>query len=128
MRIAADTKVVVRYIVWDDDRQARKARELIELADTVVLSSVVLCGTAWVFGRAYRYAAEEIVQVLSDIVTSRNVDVDRAAAEAGLAMLARGGDFADGIVEHEALEMGCSELATFDKAFADRLSPRLRRR
>jgi predicted nucleic-acid-binding protein len=128
MRVAADTNVVVRYIVWDDERQARKARELIESADTVVLPTVVLCETVWVLARAYRYPAEEIVRVLSDLVTSRNVDVDRAAAEAGLAMLARGGDFPDGVVEHEALKMGCSEFATFDEEFAERLSPRLRRR
>jgi predicted nucleic-acid-binding protein len=128
MRLAVDTNVLVRYIAWDDDAQARKAEGLIERADIVVIPTVVLCETVWVLGRAYRYKPDEMAQVLSDLIASSNVEVDRAAAEAGLAMLARGRDFADGAVEHEALERDCAEFATFDEEFAERLSPRLRRR
>ena len=128
MRLAVDTNVLVRYIAWDDDAQARQAKGLIERADIVVISTIVLCETVRVLGRAYRYRPDEVAQVLSDLIASSNVEVDRAAAGAGLAMLARGGDFADGVVEHEALERGCAELATFDEDFAERLSPRLRRR
>ena len=35
-------------------------------------------------------------------VAIRAVEIERPAAEAGIAMLARGGDFADGVVRHEA--------------------------
>jgi predicted nucleic-acid-binding protein len=127
VKVAVDTNVLVRYIVWDDEQQARKSEALIESADIVVLSTVVLCETVWVLSRAYQYKPGEMVQVLADLIGSRNVEVDRAATEAGLVMLARGGDFADGVAEHEALEKGCSHFATFDEEFAERLSSRLKR-
>ena len=128
MKVAVDTNVLVRYIVWDDESQARKAEELIESADTIVLSTIVLCEAVWVLSKAYRYKNGEIVEVITDLIGSSNVEVDRAAAEAGLSMLVRSGDFADGVIEHEAMKKGCSQLATFDEEFAERLSPRLHRR
>ena len=53
--------------------------------------------------------------------------VDRLAAESGLRMLARGGDFADGVIEHDAIRAGCDRLATFDQTFDQLLVPALRK-
>jgi hypothetical protein len=38
----------------------------------------------------------EIVDVVRHLIQTRNIEIDRPAAEVGLQMLARGGDFADG--------------------------------
>ena len=73
--------------------------------------------------RAYRYRTDEIADAIRRIITSRDVDVDRHAVEAGLRMLARDGDFADGIVQTEAARVRCRHIVTFDRDFARLLGP-----
>ena len=118
MSIAVDTNVLVRYLTWDDESQAKAAAKAIESAESVAVSTIVLCKMAWVLKRAYRYRSEEIADAIRRIITSRNVEVDRPAAEAGLRMLGRGGDFADGIVHADAKRAGCRHVVTFDEDFA----------
>jgi predicted nucleic-acid-binding protein len=127
MKLAVDTNVLVRYLAWDDVGQARNATVQIESADEIFISTIVLCETVWVLRRAYRYSSDEILEALSDVIHSRNVEVDRPAAEAGLRMLARGGDFADGVIEFEAIRSDCDRIATFDQAFEELLTPGLRK-
>ena len=89
MRIAVDTNVLVRYLTWDDEGQAIEAANAIEGADAIVLPTIVLCELVWVLKRAYRYAAPEIIDILHRLVAIRAVEIERPAAEAGIAMLAR---------------------------------------
>ena len=117
MKIAADTKIVVRYLVCDDAAQAEAAARAIEQAEVVVLSTVVLCEVVWVLRRAYRYGTGEVAGVLRRLIESRGVEVDRPLAEAGLAALAAGGDFADGVILAEAGRARCDRLVTFDRGF-----------
>jgi len=117
VRVAADTNVVVRYLVWDDEAQAEAAARVIEQADVLVLSTVVLCEVVWVLRRAYRYGGGEVTGVLRRLIESRTVEVDRPLAEAGLANLETGGDFADGVVLAEAGRARCNRLVTFDRGF-----------
>jgi predicted nucleic-acid-binding protein len=119
--IAVDTNVLVRYLTWDDLAQARAAARVVEGGETVAVSTIVLCELVWVLKRAYRLGSAEIADAVQYVIESRNVDVDRPAAEAGLHMLHRGGDFADGIIQHDADRAKCSRIATFDRAFADLL-------
>lgn len=127
MKLAVDTNVLVRYLTWDDAEQARRATAQIESAETIFISTIVLCETAWVLKRAYRRSNDEIAEALSGLAHSRNVEVDRLAAESGLRMLARGGDFADGVIEHDAIQAGCDRVATFDQTFDQLLVPALRK-
>jgi len=122
VRIAVDTNVLVRYLTWDDEAQALAAAKTIEAADAVVVPTIVLCELAWVLKRAYRYGGTEIAAAIRRIIESRTVEVDRPAAEAGLAMLAQGGDFADGVIQADAARAKC-RLVTFDRQFARLLGP-----
>jgi predicted nucleic-acid-binding protein len=119
--IAVDTNILVRYLTWDDLVQVRAAARLIESGETIAISSIVLCELVWVLRRAYRLNAAEIADAIQEIIESRNVAVDRPAAETGLDLLRRGGDFADGIIRHDADRARCRHIATFDQAFADLL-------
>ncbi|MBW4092741.1 MAG: type II toxin-antitoxin system VapC family toxin [Proteobacteria bacterium] len=125
MRIAVDTNVLVRFLTWDDEPQAALAAQAIEAAETVVLPTVVLCETVWVLRRAYKLPPREIAATLRDLIDSKPVEVDRVAAEAGLALLDRGGDFADGVILHDAERAGAAQLVTFDRALAALAEPRL---
>jgi predicted nucleic-acid-binding protein len=88
-----------------------------------VVPTIVLCELVWVLKRAYRYAGPEIVGILRRRVAIRAVEIERPAAEAGIAMLARGGDFADGVLRHEADRAKCDRIVTFDQGFARLLAP-----
>ncbi len=124
MRIAVDTNVLVRFLTWDDAPQAALAAQAIEAAETVVLPTVVLCETVRVLRRAYKLPPREIAATLRDLIDSKPVEVDRVAAEAGLALLDRGGDFADGVILHDAGRAGAAQLVTFDRALAALADPR----
>jgi predicted nucleic-acid-binding protein len=112
--IAVDTNVLVRYLTWDDVAQAKAAAAAIEGGEIVAISSIVLCELVWVLKRAYRLSNTEIADAMQFVIESRN-------AEVGLQMLRRGGDFADGIIWHDASRARCRHVATFDRALADLL-------
>ena len=118
MRIAVDTNVLARYLTWDDEAQAIEAAAAIEGADAIVVPTIVLCELVWVLKRAYRYGGPEIIDILRRLIAIHTVEIERPAAVAGIAMLARGGDFADGVIQHEADRAKCDRLVTFDQGFA----------
>jgi predicted nucleic-acid-binding protein len=117
VRIAVDTNVLVRFLTWDDEHQSSLAAEAIEGAEALILSTVVLCETVWVLRRAYKLPHREIATTLRDLIESRTVELDRPATEAGLALLERGGDFADGVILFDAKRAQASRLVTFDRSF-----------
>jgi predicted nucleic-acid-binding protein len=123
VRLTVDTNVLVRYLTWDDEEQAREAANAIESAQEIVVPTIVLCELVWVLKRAYRYSTAEIVSVLSRLVAIAGIEIERPAADAGIAMLSRGADFADGVIRHEADRAKCDRLVTFDQRFARLLDP-----
>lgn len=117
MKIAVDTNVLVRFLIWDDEAQARAAAAAIEAAETVVLPILVLCETVWVLRRVYRLPPGDIATSLRDLIDSKPIEVDRPMVEAGLAILDRGGDFADGVALFQARQARAAHLVTFDRIF-----------
>jgi len=126
MRIAVDTNVLVRFLAWDEAEQSALAAQAIEAAESVVISTLVLCETVWVLRRAYRLGHQEIAAILRALIDSAAVEVDRLAAEAGLALLERGGDFADGVILDDAARAKAAQLATFDRGFGALAAERVR--
>jgi predicted nucleic-acid-binding protein len=122
VRIAIDTNVLVRFLTEDDERQTELATAAIEAADSVVVSTTVLCETVWVLSRAFKLPRREITEVLSAFIASERVEVNRLEAEAGLRYLSLGGDFADGVIRLHAERSRADRLVTFDRDFA-RASP-----
>jgi predicted nucleic-acid-binding protein len=115
LRITADTNVLVRGAVLDDPLQAAFAAELLRNADLIAVTLPALCEFSWVLGRGYGRTAAEIFGFIKTLLNSPNVRVDRPAAEAGLAMLAAGGDFADGVIAFEGRRLGGETFASFDR-------------
>ena len=118
MTIAVDTNLLVRYLTWDDLAQAHAAASVIESGELIAIPTIVLCELVWVLRRAYRLGAAEVADAVQEIIASRDAVVDRPAAESGLDLLRRGGDFADGVIRHEAERARCRHVATFDQDFA----------
>ena len=51
--------------------------------------------------QGYKIAARDIAETIRRLMNAEDVVMDRPAAEAGLALLGAGGDFADGVIAHE---------------------------
>jgi len=116
VRITADTNVLVRAMTDDNPRQGRIARDALERAEMVALTSPTLCELAWVLSRGYKIPAGEIAEAFRRLIDAANVVVNRPAAEAGLAHLEAGGDFADGVIAFEGADLGADTFVSFDKS------------
>jgi predicted nucleic-acid-binding protein len=121
MRITADTNVLVRAIVADEPKQARLAQSALARADLIAIGPTTLCEFVWVLSRGYGIPTADISAAIRGLLGSANVEVNRPAVEAGLALLDQGGDFADGIIAFEGASLGGAMFATFDKDAAKRL-------
>jgi predicted nucleic-acid-binding protein len=115
MKITADTNVLVRAIVADDEAQSQVAIAMLESAELVAVSLQSLCEFAWVLGRHYQIPRADIAEAIRRLVETRNVVVNRPAVAAGLSVLEAGGDFADGVIAYEGNWLGGETFVSFDK-------------
>jgi predicted nucleic-acid-binding protein len=118
LSIIADTKVFLRAIINDDPEEAEKARRLFAQTDRIILATTTICETIWVLRSRYRVQKAQLVQVVIRLLQTEKLALDRAAVEAGLALLEVGGDFADGVIAFEGRRLGGETFATFDKEAA----------
>lgn len=115
MRVTADTNILVRAITEDDQRQSKVAQAELAKADLVALALPALCELTWVLSRGYKIPSHEIADAIRRLLNGANVAVNRPAAEAGLAILETGGDFADGAIAYEGNWLGADTFVSFDK-------------
>jgi predicted nucleic-acid-binding protein len=118
VKIVADTNLLVRAITEDDAAQARKAQATLRGAELVAVATTSLCELVWVLLRLYGISRNEVSAAIRKLTDSANLVVHRAAVDAGLAVLDAGGDFADGIIAFEGLQLGCDTFVSFDKSAA----------
>jgi len=115
LKITVDTNVLVRAVVGDDVDQARAATALLKEADVIAVPLPCLCEFVWVLRRVYGFGQEDIVGALEALLDAANLVVNRPAADAGLAILKAGGDFADGLMAYEGAWLGGEVFVSFDK-------------
>jgi predicted nucleic-acid-binding protein len=120
--IGLDTNVLARYYVASSDapsqKQSAAARKLLESGKSLFVSKTVVLELEWVLRGYYKSLPEDVLTVLSHLLTLPNVDIeDRVAVELATAALGDGFDFADAL--HHASARHCTSMATFDdKKFA----------
>ncbi len=115
MKVTADTNVLLRAIVGDDEAQTTRAVELLETADMVAVSLQTLCELVWVLRSRYGVVRADIAAAIRALLNTNNVVVNRPAAEAGLALLEAGGDFADGVIAFDGAWLGAELFVSFDR-------------
>ena len=115
MRITADGNVLVRAITGDDARQSKAAQAALADAEVVALPIPALCELVWVLARGYKIPTAEIAETVRRLIDSANVVMNRPAAEAGVALLGAGGDFADGVIAYEGRWLGGDTFVSFDR-------------
>ena len=122
MKIAADTNVLVRAVVRDDKMQAEVAARVLRNASLVAVAVSSLCEFVWVLRSVYRFRSSDIAKAIRTLLATENVEVDRPAIDAGLAVLDGGGDFADGVIAYEGKWLGAETFVSFDKRAVERIT------
>ncbi len=115
MKITADTNVLVRAVVGDDAAQSDLAKSVLRDAELVALPITALCEFVWVLSQGYSVSRQDICETIRVLINAANVVVNRPAADAGLALLTAGGDFADGVIAFEGQWLGANTFLSFDR-------------
>ena len=121
--IALDTNVLVRFLVQDDQDQARVASAAIERLtedEPGFVCREVMVELVWVLERAYRLDRPRIAGALDGLLSAIELVVEGSDDVAPALELYRndGFDFADLMIAAAARRAGASELLTFDKRAA----------
>jgi predicted nucleic-acid-binding protein len=122
MKITADTNVLVRAMIGDDEQEGALAQSELAAAELVAIALPSLCELVWVLSEGYQIASDEIADAVRLLTNATNVVVNRPAVEAGLALLDAGGDFADGVSAYEGRWLGGETFVSFDKKAVKRLT------
>jgi predicted nucleic-acid-binding protein len=115
MKATVDTNVLVRAVVGDDRKQSATAAKFLRNSELVAISLPCLCELVWVLHSIYNFGRDEIAESIEVLLDAENVVVNRLAADAGLAVLKAGGDFADGAIAWEGRWLGGETFVSFDK-------------
>jgi predicted nucleic-acid-binding protein len=115
MKITADTNLLVRALTEDHAAQSKAAQQVLNKAEMVALTIPTLCELVWVL-RSYKIRPNDISGTIRKLLDAANIVANRQAAEAGLAQLDAGGDFADGVIAYEGNWLGAETLVSFDRA------------
>lgn len=115
MKISVDTNVLARAVLQDDVEQGRAASKLLREASLIAVSLPCLCELVWILRGGAKLSKEDVAVTIRDLLDAGNVVMNRPAAEAGLAILEAGGDFADGIMAYEGSWLGGETFVSFDK-------------
>jgi predicted nucleic-acid-binding protein len=102
-------------LVRDDPQQAQSAEAEMVDAGVVHIPITVFVELVWVLQRSYRYSRRDIGAALDRLANSQKVRTDKVALHAGLAMLADGGDFADGVIASQGGQAGGETFVSFDR-------------
>ena len=69
----------------------------------------------WVLLRVYDFKPLDLGKAVEALTSTVNVQVNRPAVKAGLAMLKAGGGFADGVIAFKGRWLGGDTFVSFDK-------------
>jgi predicted nucleic-acid-binding protein len=99
-----------------DAEQNRIAADLFRNAVEIVIPTHVLCELAWVLASRYKLSQNQIQQAIATLLSIKKVRVKEDETQAGLDMMADGGDFADGVNEFVGRQMQKSSVfVSFDR-------------
>ena len=115
MKMIVDSNVLIRAAVRDHARQARVAATFLRDAEVIAVSLTCVCEFVAVLRSVYKFRREDITAALRALLDAGNVEVNRPAVEAGMAVLNAGGEFTDGVMAYEGRWLGGETFVSFDK-------------
>ena len=120
--IGIDANVRVRFLAEDDKRQTDRAQAFLAQSrsrgESVYISTLVLCETAWVLRSVFGHSRAAILELIERLLDTDVFQVEAEdAVRAALQSCRSGkGDFADHLTGHMNLAKGCRSTVTFDRS------------
>jgi len=118
---ALDTNVLVRFLVKDDEKQARIAYQVFTQAeykqDILFVPLLVVLKTIWVLQSAYEVSDHDIVSAFSELMQMPVLNFESHQVMQDFVSTSRAGNFdlSDLLIAHSARILGCQNVLTFDK-------------
>lgn len=122
---ALDTNVLVRFLVADDEKQARIVRNLFKQAETnqqiLFVPLLVTLEMVWVLESVYDIPRDNILDTFQKLLLMPILSFDGQVALQNAIQSAKNGseDLPDLLIAHTAVQSGCSSVLTFDKKASD---------
>ena len=118
---ALDTNVLVRFLVKDDEPQAKKVYTLFKQAETdknyFFVPLLVALETIWVLDSVYEIPRKEILDAINEILLMPILKFEAQPTIQRFIFLARENkiDLSDVLIACAAKISGCERILTFDK-------------
>ena len=121
--IALDTNILLRFLIRDDEGQAKTAGALLQelsVEEPGYICREVAIELVWVLQNHYGFGREHIATVFNDLLTSAALEVEAAGdvAQAARDYRRGGADLADRMIAAAARRAGALPLYTFDRQAA----------
>ena len=75
-----DTNIILRYLIWDEPKKARKCENLFKRAidgkEVLYTTTLVIAELIWTLEKAYKLPKNEIVTYVQRILNTPNIDLD----------------------------------------------------
>ena len=118
---ALDTNVLVRFLVKDDEQQAKTVYRLFKQAESKAeaffIPILVVLETVWVLEAVYETTRQEILDSIDELLMMPILEFEAQSAIRSFISSARENktDLSDLLIAHCAKYSGCDSVITFDK-------------
>jgi predicted nucleic-acid-binding protein len=118
--IGIDTNVLVRVLVEDDPRQAKRARAFLQThcspGQPGHINHIVICELAWTLDRSYGFEHAEIADAIEALMADPALRFQDRGQLASALQVSRDSalGLADALVREINLAAGCSSTVTLD--------------
>lgn len=119
-----DTNILVRFLVGDDETQARKVYDLFKKAEAarseLFVPLLVILELIWVLESVYAIPRHEILDALRELLLMPVLNVEHRPALHHFIHAAQESkyDLSDLLIAHAAKAQGCEAVMTFDRKAA----------
>ena len=116
-----DTNVLVRLLTGDDNAQTDRVHRFLTqsraAAETVYVSSLVLCETVWVLRSIFKKTRQDILHAVERLLDLDIFEIEDSDAVRRALQFSRTepGDFTDHLIGQLNRERGCRFTVTFDR-------------
>lgn len=118
---AIDTNILIRFLVGDDEMQAKKVHSIFKRTELekkeLFVPLLVILEMIWVLESVYNISRIEILDSISDLLLMPIFKFDQCAVLQQLVHSAQGNkyDLSDLLIAHSAEVNACEAVLTFDK-------------
>ncbi len=116
-----DTNILVRFLVGDDEFQAKKVYEMFKNAESLknelFVPLLVILELIWVLESVYGISRKELLDSIGELLLMPILQFEHQSVLHQFVQNAQGNsyDLSDLLIAHSAREQGCDAVITFDK-------------